>query len=355
MNIDLLIEKFEEQFKNKAPFACYSSPNSKILNAVFQTDDVLYDKIQEDDTVFILAPFNLDNPPLCIPRHKSEQIASIYDFQPSVTEETTISDSEEERLKHTHLVSQAVHVIEKNICKKIVVSRKKKVFLKTFDLASLLKNLLSLYPEAFRYIWFHPETGLWCGASPEILLVSDKTSFKTMALAGTQKMINGQLRTWTPKEVMEQRLVTQVMAQRLQKITSILRISKMYTHKAGTVAHIRTDLEGVFKKSRFTPNCLASVLHPTPAVCGTPTEVAVQFIQEKEGYDRSYYTGFVGTIDAQREASNLYVNLRCMHIEGQTASLFVGGGITADSEEDAEWEETQHKLQTMAKVIQPFL
>ena len=53
--------------------------------------------------------------------------------------------------------------------------------------------------------------------------------------------------------------------------------------------------------------------------------------------------------------SKLFVNLRCMKIDANSATLFVGGGITIDSEPESEWEETQHKLQTMLQVIYPML
>lgn len=355
MTAQLLIDQLANQFEKKAPFACYSLPDSDKLIAFRQTDSTLYHTEITEDAAFIMAPFKENGPAICIPKSNSERLECSYDFQSNSSEEIEIADSKKEMLHHTNLVATAVQTIKKEICEKIVVSRKKKIKLQNFDLERLLKSLLSLYPDAFRYVWYHPDTGLWCGASPEILLISDKNSFKTMALAGTQKINNGSLRPWTDKEITEQKLVTQMLAQRLQTLTSVLRVSKRYTHNAGTLAHIRTDLEGVFKRSRFNQQDLAAILHPTPAVCGTPSDIAMEFILENEGYDRSYYTGYVGTIDTHKDLSTLYVNLRCMQIENNTAYLYVGGGITADSNITEEWKETQHKLQTMAKVIQPFL
>jgi isochorismate synthase len=71
-----------------------------------------------------------------------------------------------------------------------------------------------------------------------------------------------------------------------------------------------------------------SVLHPTPAVCGLPKQEAKDFILENEGYDRKYYTGFLGELNKEafnKETlkSDLYVNLRCMKIKDNQAHLYV--------------------------------
>ena len=96
-------------------------------------------------------------------------------------------------------------------------------------------------------------------------------------------------------------------------------------------------------------------MHPTPAICGTPTKKAREFIEQHEGYDREFYTGFLGVLGASGEDSSLYVNLRCMKIDHGIASIYVGGGITAASDTQAEWIETENKLHTMLQVIQPLL
>ena len=91
-------------------------------------------------------------------------------------------------------------------------------------------------------------------------------------------------------------------------------------------------------------------LHPTPAICGVPMEEAREFIVANEGYDRSYYSGIVGLLDADN-GTELYVNLRCMQIGSEYARLYAGGGILSSSEVDEEWEETERKLATMRKIL----
>ena len=76
---------------------------------------------------------------------------------------------------------------------------------------------------------------------------------------------------------------------------------------------------------------IIKTLHPTPAVCGLPRNLAKDFILQNEDYHRSYYTGFLGELNFKNQQSSLFVNLRCMEISGETASIYVGGGITKES------------------------
>ncbi len=97
-------------------------------------------------------------------------------------------------------------------------------------------------------------------------------------------------------------------------------------------------------------------LHPTPAVCGLPKEAAKQFILENESYHRKFYTGFLGELNIdfktfKKEYSDLFVNLRCMDIENNAATLYVGCGITKDSIPEMEFMETVNKSMTIRKVV----
>ena len=95
---------------------------------------------------------------------------------------------------------------------------------------------------------------------------------------------------------------------------------------------------------------MLQLLHPTPAVCGLPKEEAYHFIIEHEGYDRSYYSGFIGWLDTKGK-TDLYVNLRCMNILPQTFTLYAGGGLLAASQLEDEWQETEDKLDTMRRIV----
>src|SRR5690606_26762889 len=159
------------------------------------------------------------------------------------------------------------------------------------------------------------------------------------------------------------------------RLTEELNISETYTSRAGGVVHLRTDISGKMG-SPENLETLINTLHPTPAVCGFPREKARDFIVKEEGYDREYYTGFLGELNFQeqvlrpggnrrnienlayktvRKRSALYVNLRCMKLERNQALIFVGGGITEDSVPENEFLETVNKAQTMRKVLRKYI
>ena len=333
----------------------YSLPNSSEVNIVLQKDSKLYDTECYAEECFVLAPFDYHEKAFCIPSKKSELLKSTFTL--NTIEKNTIAVQEDSQKKEIYC-KQVNGVIAEIIIRnasKIVLSRKKEFPLEKFDLSLLIKRILNLYPTAFRYVWFHPETGLWCGASPEVLIKTEGVSFETMALAGTQRIEINKEPHWDFKELNEQKIVVDAISTSLQKVTSVVRISKTYNHEAASLVHLRTDITGILKKGKATLSTITSVLHPTPAVCGTPQKYAKSYILENENYNREFYTGFVGPICEKRACSRLFVNLRCMKIENNIAILFVGGGITIDSDPESEWEETQHKLQTMLQVINPML
>ena len=94
----------------------------------------------------------------------------------------------------------------------------------------------------------------------------------------------------------EQQFVTDFILENLKNVTSEVAVSSPYTLKAGNLLHIKTDIEGVINENSNLKE-VVSVLHPTPAVCGLPKDKAKDFILENEGYDREYYTGFLGELN----------------------------------------------------------
>jgi isochorismate synthase len=125
-------------------------------------------------------------------------------------------------------------------------------------------------------------------------------------------------------------------------------VSDTYTIKAGSLLHLKADIKGEI--DGFELKSLLSTLHPTPAVCGLPKEAAKSFILANENYDRRYYTGFLGEINVDSE-TELFVNLRCVEIDGAIANIYVGGGITEESKPEKEWLETCQKTNTIKSVL----
>jgi menaquinone-specific isochorismate synthase len=110
------------------------------------------------------------------------------------------------------------------------------------------------------------------------------------------------------------------------------------------VMHLATDVTGVLDPTDgATSLSLAAALHPSAAVGGTPTDLAVRTIAELEGMDRGRYAGPVGWMDATGDGE-WGIALRCGAVDGARVRLFAGCGIVAGSDPQAELAEAQAKF-----------
>ena len=352
--IDFFI-KVKQQKAQNLPFVLYRKPNNIKLIGFFQNNDHLYFAENFEEMGFVFAPFE-GNQMILIPRNQSVKWEALITSSQE-NDDSDFEDSEDIHAKEhfENLVQKGIDAIAKGTFKKVVLSRKEIVGLSNFDLVSIFEKLIQNYSTAFCYCWFHPKIGLWMGATPERLLKADTNTFYTMSLAGTQKLQGDKQVVWEEKEMEEQQFVTDFILDNLKKLTSEVSVSSPYTAQAGTLAHIKTDIEGVINDNSSLKE-VVSVLHPTPAVCGLPKEVAKNFILEHEGYDREYYTGFLGELNKEgfnkgEIKSDLYVNLRCMQIKDNQAHLYMGCGITKDSIPEKEWGESVNKSMTMKEIL----
>ncbi len=220
----------------------------------------------------------------------------------------------------------------------------------------LFRAICRKHPNAFAYL-FKSDRHFWMGASPEPLLRLRDGRLSTVSLAGTRPYAEKHMdiNRWTAKEVLEQEYVTRYIHDVLYDFrVRDYRVSSPYVKKAGNLVHLRTDFSfGVDKISDRLWE-FVDAMHPTPAVAGQPKEDAIRFIKDLEPHDRDYYTGFLGPVHHEDEI-DLFVNLRCMKITPGYLSLYVGGGITLDSDPEGEWDETRWKVESLLKVIAPFL
>lgn len=206
------------------------------------------------------------------------------------------------------------------------------------------------YPRMMISLSHTPISGTWIGSTPEIILSGEGDTWNTVALAGTMPMQGEIMPTeWHKKEKDEQAFVSEYINKVIKKFSNKTIVKGPYTTRAGQLVHLRTDFQFGLKKTSELGNLL-DALHPTPAVCGMPKEKAYDFIIENEGYDRKYYSGIIGWLDPNGHTT-LYVNLRCLNINGNYATLYAGGGILPSSDANSEWEETQHKMNTIKLVL----
>lgn len=366
----VLLQKLALHLQEKKPFVSYRKPGENKVNTLLQQTDDCFTTTDFSEQGFVFAPFLSEKPALYIPTSDSEVIETV--FEPKKTDANFLNQNNETDLiaknHHLKLVEKGLKAIESGKLQKVVLTRKHSVEFPEQGPWMIFERLLENYPEAFVYVWFHPDSGLWMGATPEKLLQVKANHLTTMSLAGTQKNTGVNV-IWKQKEKLEQAIVTDFIVEQLSpKLENIL-ISETKSFAAGKLWHLKTDISGKVLENNLRE--IVDALHPTPAVCGFPRIAAKEFILQNEDFDREFYTGFLGELNiisrkerarnernqenkayvSLKPVTDLYVNLRCMKIENEKALLFAGGGITADSNPESEWEETLHKIQTMLNVL----
>ncbi len=363
-----LIDSVANQYEKKLPFVIYRKPNEAIVYAIFQEDTQVHQVRDFTESGFVFAPFDTNSPAVLL--MESKKIQATYKPTDFAAKKVNPYRTTHELKKgiHIDLVNKGIDNIQSGLFKKVVLSRSVEVDCTTAPLA-LFQRLLDVYFSAFCYLWYHPKIGMWMGATPEILLQVAHRQLTTMSLAGTQKYIENVVPEWKKKEIEEQQLVTDYISDALSTSVSNLVIGKRESVRAGNLWHLRTKITATLAKEKLAN--IVKALHPTPAVCGLPTKTAKTFILENETYSRGYYTGFLGEINCKEDkgrarstrnienrayrtvknTTTLFVNLRCMQLVENKALIYVGGGVTQDSDAEKEWEETVAKSNTMLRII----
>lgn len=361
----------ETQYEAQLPFVIYRKPRESKVNSFLQVTNDLYYVKDFCESGFVFAPFDASENSILMPSDCSKVITVNYEVpqMESKIQPSSILYSEVKQ-HHINLVAKGIDAIKEGSFKKVVLSRTESINLTETNPISIFKNLLNNYNSALVYCWYHPKVGLWLGATPETLMKIDGNSFSIMALAGTQEF-KGEIDVhWGKKEQLEQNIVTDFIIESLNPLVESVKISEIETVKAGNLLHLKTMISARLN-SNSKLNELIYALHPTPAVCGYPKLAAKEFILQNETYNREFYTGFLGELNIKntnsprsskrnienrayavsKKGTQLYVNLRCMQLKDSKAIIYVGGGITATSIPESEWEETVSKSLVIKKVL----
>lgn len=353
-------------------FATFRLPQQDHTTTYIQrdTDGVQGNSVQElsQKTGFIMAPFDTRNghpyllirPDLVvdsnqISRSVLRQVEEL-EARPEVqwkTEDPVVTGKE----PYMKQVEEIRSSISTGAFQKAVLSRIRVVDGNCLSLVpKLFQTICRKHPNAFAYL-FKSDDVFWMGASPEPLLRLRENRVSTVSLAGTRPFADKHMNInkWTVKEVLEQEYVTRYIHDVIHSFgIRDYRVSSPYVKKAGNLVHLRTDFSLSFDRIKGKFWDLVEALHPTPAVAGQPKADAIRFIKELEPHDREYYTGFLGPIARDQEI-DLFVNLRCMKITPESLSLYVGGGITLDSDPSDEWDETRWKAESLLKILRTYI
>jgi menaquinone-specific isochorismate synthase len=222
------------------------------------------------------------------------------------------------------------------------------------DVRVLLARLAARSPSCYTFAC----AGL-VGATPELLIRREDRKVSSLVLAGTMARggskadddaLSAELLA-SAKNAEEHRYSVESVRDLLAPLCSQLAVDPApHLLQMADYQHLATSVSGMLARDA-SALALAGSLHPTAAICGTPTEAALELIRELERMDRGRYSGPVGWVDA-RGNGEWGIALRCGEVSGSRARLFAGCGIVAGSQPDAELAETETKFRPMRRALE---
>lgn len=348
------------------PFAIYNIPGSNDPILFVQKSPKI-NKVSLEDLDnkigFVIAPFESAKTNEVILLNNDfvikglGGICELENYLSTLPDVKSINNSTNNQLTKNEYLEKAQYFIDKiksGKFKKIVLSRVIVMELaNAINYTKFFETLCEKYKNAFVYLLYTPETGIWSGATPETLLKKENNRVETMAVAGTRLLSDYKTEPeWDEKEKEEQHLVSIYIENLLSELgVKDYEIKGPETIVAGKIVHLKTSfsINLEFLKDRL--GIFIKGLHPTPAVCGLPKADAYHFIEKAETHSRRLYTGFIGPWNIENK-SHLFVNLRCAEFTDNKIIAYVGGGLTKDSIPADEWQETENKSRTLLSVVE---
>ena len=257
-------------------------------------------------------------------------------------------------------VSVAIAAIKSNQLEKVVLARDLNATSNTtIDIRNLMQRLEIEYPST----WLFLVDGL-IGATPELLVRLSKSLVTSRVLAGTIRKSGNEDRDLalaaslakSSKDLEEHEYAVKSVADALAPFCSSTNVPESpFVLHLSNVMHLATDVTGVLNDSAKQADIFTLVekLHPSAAVCGTPTEAAKKLIASLEEMNRGRYSGPVGWIDAHGDGE-IAIALRCGQLSADHKSIriFAGCGIVAGSDPANEYAESQAKLMPMRTALE---
>jgi isochorismate synthase len=244
--------------------------------------------------------------------------------------------------------------------RKVVLARTLRVTLEQpVEVRALLANLLRDNTHGYTYGVDLPSGSTLVGASPELLLSRVGAQVVANPLAGTlardpnpvRDRRNADALLASAKDQDEHVVVVEAVVEALRPFCRRLDVAPTPSLVATpAVWHLSTRITGELIDTGVSALRLALALHPTPAVCGTPPELARQTIAELEPFDRGFYAGALGWCDANGDGQ-WAVAIRCAEVSDSSLCLYSGAGIMPASQPHLELAETSAKFQTLLRAM----
>jgi isochorismate synthase len=255
------------------------------------------------------------------------------------------------------LVAGAAGAVRRGDLRKVVVARALRVRGAAFDPAAAIRRLHDGYPTCA--VFGVVRGGRWfLGATPERLARVRAGEVHAMALAGSaarggsegEDRRLGDALLGSAKDRVEHAIVVDVLRDALREICSSVSVADApVLLRVSNVQHLHTPITARLRAGA-TMLDLVGRLHPTPAVGGVPRDAALEWLRRYEGLDRGWYAGPVGWLD-RSGGGEFAVAIRSALIGGGEAHLYAGCGIVAESDPEAEYQESKLKLRAMLAAL----
>lgn len=258
------------------------------------------------------------------------------------------------------MIERATAVMRAGTFNKVVLSRVCELrFDGPVDVAGALAYLNRTYPDCYRFLFEPLPYHAFYGATPELLVQVDGRDLHTMSLAGSirrgrtaaeDEALSQELLT-SQKDLYEHAVVADSIRRRLAPVVSAVEMPPQPdVLRLGYIQHLHTPVYGRLPKPiGVLP--LLEILHPTPALGGTPRHLALPYITQAEPVPRGWYAAPVGWLDHRLDGA-FAVGIRSAIAQDRRVWLHAGAGIVADSQPQKEWDETALKFRPMLNALE---
>ncbi len=256
-------------------------------------------------------------------------------------------------------VVAALETIAAGVFSKVIVARAETwVAESSPPTADLLAGLGARFPGCFRFAVQPPGGATFVGASPERLAAVAGGRLETDALAGTaarstevdeDRALGAELLASDKERREHQSCVSYLRRTLVEVLDELPPPTEPGLLQLANVQHLHTELTGRLTNGQGVLD-IASLLHPTPAVCGVPGGDALRWLGEHEDLDRGWYAGGVGVVGPGGDGE-FCMAIRSALLDGGTTRLFAGAGIVAGSRPERERAEVDAKLNGIREVL----
>ncbi|MEJ2860818.1 isochorismate synthase [Actinomycetospora flava] len=293
-------------------------------------------------------------PPLVAPPSAPASVGTRWDFR-----------AEPPPPRYAAAVARALEMIAEGEFEKVVLARAATLTApEPLDVAAVLERLAARNPSGYVFAADVTDPDVdgrrtLLGNSPELLAARRGNVVVSHPLAGTaprspdpeEDARRGEVLARSTKDLREHALVVDRVAERLEPFCTSLEVpSSPSVTRTASLWHLGTRIEGTLRDPAPTSLQLAEALHPTPAVCGEPTDAARAAIEELEEFPRGFYTGLVGWCDAAGDGE-WAVTIRCAEVAGRAVRVYAGAGVVEGSRPEAELAETAAKFRTLLSAL----